>query len=153
VESGGEPKELNDGTGAVDRAKSRQRERARSHDGRMDFTATCFATTAQADDLVRLATVLDCDELRGAHEAAAIACGYAQVVTDSKDHEWVIGDMRAWGAASRLGYTSTEASALIAEMRAIASVPRADCYCARRGKPCRTVRYYDDHHDYECGLS
>lgn len=115
------------------------------------------ATTKQRARIAKLAAELDGAELAGADEAAAIACGYTETLRDRDGQEHVFADLEAWHGPDRPERTAREASALITEMQAIASIPRAECYCGRRGegrgKPCRQVHYYDGHYDYECGLS
>lgn len=108
------------------------------------------ATAKQRASIAELAAELDGAELRSADEAAAIACGYTETLYDREGREQVFADCEAWHGPDRPERTDREASALIAEMQAIASVPRAECYCERRGKVCRTARHYDGHYDYEC---
>ena len=45
------------------------------------------------------------------------------------------------------------ASACIEILKAMAAEPRCGGYCGQRGVEHSKVRYYDDHYDYECGLS
>jgi hypothetical protein len=65
-----------------------------------------------------------------------------------------IGDVDAYSAATRdQPLTSRQAHACIEILKDMASQQRCSGYCGQRGVQHSTVRYYDDHYDYECGLS
>lgn len=82
---------------------------------------------------------------------------YREGLIDALGEPFIVSDgMEAWRpkflASNGDEINRDTASACIGVLRSM-DVPRCPGYCRQRGVSHSLVRYYDDHYDYECGLS
>lgn len=90
-------------------------------------------------------------------DTLALRFGFTTTVTYDDGRTFTYADQdgaaRATQNIDREVITSVEARIHIGILKAMAAEPRCGGYCGQRGVEHSKVRYYDDHYDYECGLS